>query len=93
MEVIFVLIILSLIVAVGFLFAFFWAVRSGQFDDSYTPSIRVLFDDGTKRKKKSEKNLTENKNHGIQILLNHNPILQQGGRNPGMPRVTKIDYI
>ena len=32
-------------VAVGFLVAFAWAVRSGQFDDTCTPAIRVLFDD------------------------------------------------
>jgi cbb3-type cytochrome oxidase maturation protein len=45
MKVIFLLILLSLLVAVGFLFAFIWAVKSGQFDDEYTPSIRMLFDD------------------------------------------------
>ncbi|MCP3931334.1 MAG: cbb3-type cytochrome oxidase assembly protein CcoS [Bacteroidetes bacterium] len=45
MNVIFFLIILSLIIALGFLIAFIWAVRSGQFDDDYTPSVRILFDD------------------------------------------------
>ncbi|MDX1409352.1 MAG: cbb3-type cytochrome oxidase assembly protein CcoS [Saprospiraceae bacterium] len=45
MGVIFILISLSLLVAVGFLAAFFWAVRSGQYDDDYTPSVRILFDD------------------------------------------------
>ncbi len=40
----FFLIILSLLVAVGFLLAFIWATRSGQFDDDYTPSVRMLFD-------------------------------------------------
>ena len=59
MEVIFILIILSLIVAAGFLLAFFWAVKSGQYDDSYTPSIRILFEDGTKKEKSN--NLKENK--------------------------------
>ena len=60
MEVIFILIIVSLIVAVGFLLAFFWAVKNGQFDDSFTPSIRILFDDGTKKEKsnKLKKNKT-----------------------------------
>lgn len=60
MEVIFILIILSLIVAAGFLAAFFWAVKSGQFDDSFTPSIRILFEDGTKKEKSnnSKKNKT-----------------------------------
>ena len=41
---------LSLIVAVGFLIAFIWAVKSGQYDDDYTPSVRMLFDDGTTEK-------------------------------------------
>lgn len=45
MSVIFVLIVISLIVAVAFLIAFIWAVRSGQYDDDYTPSVRMLFDD------------------------------------------------
>lgn len=45
MEVIFILIALSLIVAVGFLIAFFWAVKSGQYEDEYTPSVRMLFDE------------------------------------------------
>jgi len=62
MEVIFLLIILSLLVAAGFLLAFFWAIRSGQYDDSYTPSIRVLFDDGTKKEKEADNiKLKENK--------------------------------
>jgi cbb3-type cytochrome oxidase maturation protein len=45
MTIIFVLIMVSLIVALGFLAAFIWAVRSGQYDDDYTPSVRILFDD------------------------------------------------
>jgi cbb3-type cytochrome oxidase maturation protein len=40
-----VLIGFSLLIAVGFLVAFIWAARSGQFDDTYTPSVRVLLDD------------------------------------------------
>ena len=49
MSVIFLLIIISLIVALVFLYAFIRAVRQGQFDDSYTPSVRVLFDDELKK--------------------------------------------
>lgn len=45
MQIIVLLIALSLIVAVGFLFAFFWAVKDGQYDDDYTPSMRLLVDD------------------------------------------------
>lgn len=45
MSVLIILIIASLTVAVGFLIAFIWSVRSGQYDDDYTPSVRMLFDD------------------------------------------------
>ena len=45
MSALFVLIIVSLIVAGGFLAAFLWSVRNGQYDDDVTPSIRMLFDD------------------------------------------------
>ncbi len=39
------LILASLTFAAGFLAAFLWAVKSGQFDDKYTPSVRILFDE------------------------------------------------
>ena len=45
MKIILLLILISLLVALGFLVAFLWAVRSGQFEDEYTPSIRILLDD------------------------------------------------
>lgn len=45
MEIIILLIVLSLLVAAGFLFAFFWAVRDGQYEDDITPSMRILIDD------------------------------------------------
>ena len=44
MSVIVVLIGFSIIVAAGFLVAFLWAVKSGQYDDDVSPSIRILFD-------------------------------------------------
>ncbi|MFZ1460536.1 MAG: cbb3-type cytochrome oxidase assembly protein CcoS [Ignavibacteria bacterium] len=46
-----VLIAASLIVAIGFLAAFIWSVRSGQYEDKYTPSVRMLFDDDKKPEK------------------------------------------
>ncbi len=57
MSVIVILIAASLIVAVGFLIAFLISVRSGQFDDKYTPSVRILFEDKTK-----QENNTSNSN-------------------------------
>jgi cbb3-type cytochrome oxidase maturation protein len=52
MEVIFLLIGLGILVAGGFLVAFIWAMRSGQYDDDYTPSVRILWDDSKKKSKK-----------------------------------------
>jgi cbb3-type cytochrome oxidase maturation protein len=43
-----VLIGISIIVAGSFLAAFLWSVNKGQFDDDYTPSVRMLFDDELK---------------------------------------------
>lgn len=45
MSVIFVLILISLSVAILFLGLFLWAVRSGQYDDDYSPSVRILFEE------------------------------------------------
>jgi len=45
MSVIYVLLSISIVVAVGFFIAFIIAIRNGQFDDSYTPSVRILFED------------------------------------------------
>lgn len=48
------LIIVSLLVAAGFLIAFLWAVKSGQYKDTYTPSVRILFDEVDKKNEKSK---------------------------------------
>lgn len=45
MHTVIFLIIIGVIVAGGFLAAFVWAVRSGQYDDDYSPAVRILFDD------------------------------------------------
>lgn len=45
MTIIFLLIGISLVVALVFLGSFIWAVRSGQYEDDYTPSVRMLFDE------------------------------------------------
>jgi len=45
MSVIYGLLAISVVVAIIFLVVFILSVRSGQYDDSYTPSVRMLFDD------------------------------------------------
>jgi len=54
MSVIYLLISISIVVAIGFFLSFIWAVKKGQYDDDYTPSVRILFDDELV-KSKSEK--------------------------------------
>lgn len=51
MNIIIILILISLTIALIFLSIFIWNMKSGQYDDTETPSIRMLFDDKPKRKK------------------------------------------
>ena len=63
MSVIYFLISISIVVAVFFLVAFIKAVQSGQYDDDYTPSVRMLFDDEiiNTTKNKNQLNINEEK--------------------------------
>ncbi|WP_313115205.1 cbb3-type cytochrome oxidase assembly protein CcoS [Aequorivita sediminis] len=45
MTIIYMLLALSLLVAIIFFILFVFSVRKGQYDDTYTPSVRMLFDD------------------------------------------------
>lgn len=56
MTVMYLLIAFSLVIATGFVLAFVWAIKSGQYDDKYTPSLRVLFDDDKPEQVKREHN-------------------------------------
>ena len=54
MSVIFILILISSLVASAFVIAFIWSVKSGQYDDTYSPSVRLLFDDSVKKESKKD---------------------------------------
>lgn len=58
MNIFYLLIGVSLFAALIFLGAFVWAVRSGQFDDNETPSMRILFDDDDTDSNEEEKQTT-----------------------------------
>ncbi len=58
MSVIYILLTISIVVAVIFFIAFIVAVRSGQYDDSYTPSVRMLFEDELVKEKPKTSKLT-----------------------------------
>ncbi|UBZ12502.1 cbb3-type cytochrome oxidase assembly protein CcoS [Flagellimonas marinaquae] len=60
MSVIYVLLTISITVAIVFFIAFVFSVKSGQYDDTYTPSVRMLFEDEVvKDKDKSNLNKKE----------------------------------
>lgn len=61
MSAVIILIVISLIVAVGFLLAFIWAVSDGQYDDSYTPSMRMLLDNEKKQINTEQKHIKPSK--------------------------------
>ena len=62
MSVIYILLTISIVVAVLFFILFIISVRSGQFDDTYTPSVRMLFEDEMVKEDPSvKKSTTKNK--------------------------------
>jgi cbb3-type cytochrome oxidase maturation protein len=56
MNVIYLTLIISTIVAIVFFVIFILSLKRGQYDDTYTPSVRMLFDDELVKEKPSEKN-------------------------------------
>ena len=58
MEVLYLTIGISVIIAGGFLIAFCWAVHNGQYDDRVNPSLRILFEDQAVKNKGSDHNQT-----------------------------------
>jgi cbb3-type cytochrome oxidase maturation protein len=85
MSAIIFLIFLGILVAGGFLAAFIWAVKSGQYDDDYSPSVRILFDNNTPRedegqieninhtKKAGENDEKQQQDNNDQTKMNHPP--------------------
>lgn len=55
MSALYVLILVSLFVALAFLSTFIWSVRKGHFDDDCTPAMRILLDDGITNPKPTKK--------------------------------------
>ena len=60
MSVIYLLLTISILVAILFFIAFIYSVKTGQFDDSYTPSVRMLFEDELIKEKTEKTILTKN---------------------------------
>ena len=68
MSAIYIMVGASLLLAIGFLIAFIWSVRSNQYEDDYTPSVRMLFDNTTKQENKQEINNQTKKTQARQNL-------------------------
>lgn len=56
MSIIVLLISISLFIAVGFLISFLWNMKAGQYDDTYSPSVRMLFDEKKNKTVNTDKN-------------------------------------
>jgi cbb3-type cytochrome oxidase maturation protein len=62
MEVIYILLSVSILIAIGFLVAFVWSVKNGQYEDVVSPSIRILFEDENNKNKVEANQTTSNFN-------------------------------
>ena len=54
MEIIYLMVGGSMLIALIFLVAFFWAAKSGQFEEDYAPAVRILFDDPEPKKEEKK---------------------------------------
>jgi cbb3-type cytochrome oxidase maturation protein len=82
MSVVIVLVFVAIIMAGIFLLAFIWSVKNGQYEDTYTPSVRILFDDpevvqkdeslGKEKSHNDQSQLTEKKSRSNQSQLAEN---------------------
>lgn len=61
MGIIILLIAISVTIAITFLGVFYWNMKSGQYDDTYTPSVRILFDDKPNAKPDTKTKNTKDK--------------------------------
>ena len=75
MNILYLLVGVSLLAALFFLGLFIWAVKSGQYEDTFSPSVRILFDDESTEKASTPQK--ENKENTKKE--NVNPIAYQNG--------------
>lgn len=71
MSVIYLLISISILVAIGFFIAFIFAIKTGQYDDDYTPSVRMLFDDELIKKISADATSDSNPNNNPKPKINN----------------------
>lgn len=64
MSVVYILVFVAIFMAGGFLVAFIWSVKNGQYEDTYTPSVRILFDDLPVKESNEQEEGKEEKGNG-----------------------------
>lgn len=62
MGIIYLMLVVSLVIALFFLLSFIWATKTNQFEDDYTPSVRMLFEDELVKTEKQNTNGNTNGN-------------------------------
>lgn len=67
MGIIYLMLVVSLVIALFFLLSFFWATKTGQFDDEYGPSVRILFEDEVINQEKEENNQKQSENGNREV--------------------------
>lgn len=77
MSVVFVMVFAAIILAGAFLIAFIWSVKSGQYDDTYTPSVRILFDDPPIQEEESEK---RNATQDQKVKTGNQKVIDENGK-------------
>ena len=62
MTIIYALLGISIAVALVFFILFVLSVKHGQYDDTYPPSVRILFEDEKNKEQRSVKEVKPNPN-------------------------------
>ncbi len=72
MNILYLLVGVSLLAALFFLGLFIWAVKSGQYEDNYSPSVRILFEDDQESTNNAEGESTEKGEKKKDNIINKN---------------------
>jgi len=65
MEIIYLMVGGSLLIALIFLGAFFWAAKAGQFEEDFAPAVRILFEDSEEQKNEEHEKTSEDGNRKV----------------------------
>lgn len=78
MSIVIILVFAAIVMAGAFLVAFIWSVKSGQYEDTYTPSVRMLFDDPALKEEQKDRSLKTEK----ESIRDQAPVANPEPRSP-----------